>query len=194
MKIHDALLFELIKPDKSGKPTGDIIKIVGTANIKYRLEELVHSIELVYSATSLSKMLFEGQNKKTIIKEMAPDIIVKRLNTNSKEKAIVAIELETDVDFDFGESLRQIKKYKKEFGSQVNVIIPREYERFAPFYKNEEIHVWLWEAERIWECMICGNKTVKKGPVRPKCENCNKYSEHRLIGLQNTRFEEFSEV
>lgn len=39
MKVHDALILELIKPTRRGEPTGDIIRIVGSKKIKYNLEE-----------------------------------------------------------------------------------------------------------------------------------------------------------
>ena len=179
MKIHDALIAELIKLDKHGKATGDIIKIVGSSKIKWQLEELVY---------------WRGHYQQVMgtYIEMSPDILATRLRPTSEEMAQVAIELETDVDFDFGKSLRQIKNYKNKF-ADVRVIIPagKEYERFAPLYKNEGFRVWFWSAIRIWQCLRCGNITEKEGSIQPKCKKCNRYTKHELINLIGVKFEEF---
>jgi len=179
LKIHDALILELIKPDRHGEATGDVIKIVGSSKIKYQLEELVY---------------WRGHYQAVMgkIEEMTPDILVTRSRPTSEQTAQVAIELETDVAFDFGNSLRQIKNYKHKF-TDVRVIIPagKEYERFAPLYKNESFRVWLWKAIRVWQCLRCGNETEKEGAIQPKCEKCNKHTKHKLIGLKDTTFEEF---
>jgi len=179
LKIHDALIVELIKPDRNGEATGDIIKIVGGSEITYQLEELV------YWRGHYQRMMG------TFI-EMSPDILVTRLRPASGEMAQVAIELETDADFDFGKSLRQIKNYKSKF-ADVRVIIPagKEYERFAPLYKNEGFRVWLWKAIRVWQCLRCENVTEKEGAIQPKCNKCNKYTEHELIELKDIKFDEY---
>jgi hypothetical protein len=191
VKIHDALILEFIKPDKTGKPTGEIIKAVGTANIKYRLEQLVRFARRVSSPTySVLKLIFGSKRPEaTIIEEMTPDIVVRRMGT-SKEKETVVFELETDVDFDFGKSLRQIKNYQRRF-DDVRVIIPREYESFASLYKNDGFRVWIWRAIRVWQCLRCASVTEKEGAIPPKCEDCKKYTKHRLIGLKAVRFTEF---
>jgi rRNA maturation endonuclease Nob1 len=192
MKIHDAIICELIKPDPSGKPTGEIIKIVGTSKIRYRLEHSFRFLDRVYETnkSAISK-LFENPKKRTVIEEMTPDIVVVRLGLPKKEKnrKYIAIELETD--YDFGASLRQIKKYQKEFYNQVTMIISKKYEKFAPLYKNERINVWLWDAERIWECGRCGNKTISKETNQHFCTSCKKNTEHKLVDVQNVIFEEF---
>jgi len=179
LKIHDALIVELIKPDRYGEATGDIIKIVGGGKIKYQLEELVYwrGHHQVLTGTYM---------------EMSPDILVTRLRPAPGEMEQVAIELETDVDFDFGESLRQIKNYKNKF-ADVRVIIPagKEYETFAPLYKNEGFRVWLWKAIRVWQCLICGNVTEKEGAIPPKCKKCNKHTAHGLIELKDIKFDEY---
>lgn len=194
MKIHDAIICELIKPDSLGKPTGDIIKIVGTSKMRYTLEHSIRFIGTIYSKPSMVKALFEAPEKRTELVEMTPDIVVARLDLprNEKNRKDIAIEIETDYDFDFGESLRQIKKYKKEFNNQVTVIISKKYAKFAPLYKNEKINVWLWDAERIWECGKCGEKTTTKEVNQHSCKNCCKNTEHTLVDLQNVTFEEFS--
>ncbi len=194
MKIHDAIICELIKPDSSGKPTGDILKIVGTSKIRYKLEHSIRFIGTVYSKHSMVKSLFGDVEKRTELVEMSPDIVVARLDSprNEKDRKYVAIEIETDYDFDFGESLRQIKKYTKEFKNQVTVVISKKYVKFAPLYKNEKVNVWLWDAERIWECGKCGEKTTTKEVNQHFCKNCRKNTEHTLVDLQNVTFEEFS--
>lgn len=177
MTIHDELILELIMPDKAGKPTGKIIEIIGTSNLRYRLE--------------LSRDITE--NFETIA-TITPDIVV--MNLNSKDMIVSnresAIELENDIQWDFADSLRQIRKYGEEF-KDVVVIIPKEYERFASLYKNEGFRVWFWKVIRVWECMQCGTITEERRTVKPRCsdKNCNS-TELRLKGLKDTQFEEFS--
>lgn len=103
----------------------------------------------------------------------------------------VAIEVETDINLDFGASLRQVKKYQKRF-PKVIVIIPKEYERFVPLYKNESLRVWLWSATRIWECLRCGNIAYENRPITGfKClgKGCGS-KEHRLKGTTDEAFVE----
>jgi hypothetical protein len=184
--IDDELLLEIIKPNKLGEVEGGlIIKIVGTKNIEYFLEE---------SFLCLKKYEFTigtGVHSKFEEVIVCPDIVV----TIPAEKSQIAIELENDVQWDFGSSLRQIKKYQERF-RDTRIIIPDEYKRFAPLYKNEEFRVYLWKAKRIWQCLRCGTETLKEGPVAPKCSNSkcdNKnQSEFRLIGLKDTTIEEFT--
>ena len=195
MSIHDELILELIKPDKWGKPTGYIVNIVGTSNIKCKVEESVRFVREVhpYIPSRIKRIyyqLVEGLPTETVIEEMTPDIIVEILGSTSKEKELVAIELETDMDFDFGKSLRQIKKYARRF-KEVIIVIPKEYERFAVLYKNEGFRVYLWEATRIWECMRCGNTTEERKSIKPKCsrKSCRS-TEQRLKGVKNVTFKE----
>lgn len=182
MKIHDALIYELIKPEKSEpyKATGGIVDIVGTSNIRYTLESSFTYHEIPEQAVAVT---------------MTPDVVVTKLNLTLEEKETdrrnVAIELETDEDFDFGNSLRQIKKYQNKF-NDVRVIIPIEYEKFVPLYKNEGFRVYFWKAIRKYQCLRCKNETEIEGPFEPKCKKCNKYSKHRLIGLKDAKFDEFS--
>jgi hypothetical protein len=177
MKLHDALVYEIIKPNRQGEPTGDLIKIVGTSNIKYSIDEpqefqtrAQHSLE-------------------TIRELMAPDLTVTRLRPATGENPIVVVEVETDVDFDFGESMRQIRKYRK-ITREVRVIIPKTEEAFAPLYKSQGFRVWTWQATRIWECLRCGKMQEEEKILAPKCSAC-KTSEQRLRGLKDASFEEF---
>jgi hypothetical protein len=86
-----------------------------------------------------------------------------------------------------------VKKYQRKFDTRA--IIPYEYERFAPLYKNEGVRVWLWQAERKWKCLRCGTITVNKSRVPPKCKNdeCknNRRDEFDLVGLENADFNEY---
>ena len=179
MKIHDALVYELVKPTGHGEPTGEIIRIIGSKKIKYQLEETetfqrraTHSLE-------------------TIIDYMTPDIVVTRLRPSPGEAPKAVIEVETDVDFDFAKSLRQVKKYRR-IAPDVRVVIPKEYEKFASLYANEGFRVWLWKATRKYECLRCGNVTTIEGPYKPKCGKCEKYTKHRLIDLADAAFLEFT--
>jgi len=150
MTIHDELILALTQLYKKGK--APLYEIVESKDVNYRIEE------------PMNRELPSGN----IIK-MTPDIIV---HYKGSEKR-VAIEVENDIQWDFADSLRQVKKYKryppKNWKLKVIVIIPKEYQRFAPLYNNEEIPVWLWTATRIWECMRCGNITEEKRTLKPKC-------------------------
>jgi len=170
MTIHDELVRELIMLADWGKPTGYIIEIVGSANIKYVLEELFH-----HRAQRVSGKIHYI--------EMTPDIVVTNLSSGKK----TAIEVEGDINWDFAHSLRQVKKYKRnsrEF-QDVVVIIPKRYERFARLYKKEGFRVYLWKATRIWECMQCGNVMEDERTTKPRCssKDCNS-TEQTLKGLK----------
>jgi len=125
---------------------------------------------------------------------MTPDIMTKIFSPEEHETKTVVIELENDLQWDFGESLRQLRKYKLNF-KDTRIIIPKDYERFAPLYKKAGFRVFLWNAMRRWQCLRCGNETIKEGPVIPKCSNtkCGNHSqnEFRLIGLKDAVIEEF---
>lgn len=175
MTIDDELILELIKPDIH-EEVGEkalIVKIVGTRKIDYRLEEPTHY------GTHLDAI-------RGTITVISPDITVTILDEQRKQ---IAIELENDVQWDFGKSLRQVKKYQYKFDTRV--IIPEEYKRFASLYKHEGFRVYLWKAKRRWQCLRCGTIIEKEGPIQPKCKKCNKYTEHRLIGVKDTKIEEY---
>lgn len=185
MTIDDELILELIKPNRHGE-VGEkalIVKVVGSKKINYRLEEATSQIA-IENIETVEDIKFAETHRIT------PDITV----YVPREKREVAIELENDVQWDFGESLRQVKRYKDRF-DDVRVIIPEEYKRFAPFYKNEGFRVYLWKAIRKWECLRCETITDKRGPVQPKCKNktCGNKSrnEFRLIGLKDADIEEY---
>jgi hypothetical protein len=178
MTIDDELLLELFKPDRYGKVGKGalIVKIVGRADIGYNLEQ---SYWFYLDADAVIK------KEKT---QICPDIVV------SGEMGTIAIELENDIQWDFAESLRQMKNYKHQF-ADIRVIIPYEYERFAPLYKNEGGRVWLWQAKRKWRCLRCGTINVNESRVPPQCKNgkCKNKSrdEFDLVGLENADFNEY---
>lgn len=179
VKFHDALIHELIKPTRHGEPTGKIIRIVGTKKIKYQLEE---AFEFQKRAT---------HSLETIVDYMTPDIVVTRLKPLRGETPKVVIEVETDIAFDFAKSLRQVKKYKK-ITPDVHVVIPKEYDDFAPLYKSQGFRIWFWKAKRKYECLRCKSTTEIEGPYKPRCSTCNKYIKHRLVDLVNADFLEFT--
>jgi DNA-directed RNA polymerase subunit RPC12/RpoP len=180
MKLHDLLVYELIKPTRYKEPTGFIIKLIGSGDIAWRLEE---TETLQQRAT---------HSLETIVDYITPDIKVTRLRPAQDESPTVVVEVETDIDFDFAESLRQTKKYRR-ITPDVRVVIPKEYENFAPLYTNESFRIWFWEGNRILECLRCKNKIEIKGPYEPKCTSCgNKTTKHRLIGLKDVKFSEFT--
>ncbi len=173
MTIDDELFVELFKPQR-------LAKIVGTLKAKVQFEEPTY----YFGHYEDSERAFSPPKSELV--KMTPDITV----TFSRKKNIrVAIELENDIKWDFGESLRQLKKYKAKF-RDTRVIIPEEYKRFAPIYKNEGFRVYLWKAKRKWQCLKCGTITEKEGPIQPQCKNedCKNKNrnEFRLVGLQDT--------
>jgi len=177
MTIHDELVLELIKPDRRRQPTGYITQIVGGRNVNYILEELFYCSEERKTPVSTGFQLVE----------MTPDIVV----TNQSTGKTTAIELESDVDWDFANSLRQIKKYKrnsKDFNNVV-VIIPKKYERFAMLYENEGFPVYFWKATRIWECR-CGKVMEDERIVKPRCSSCNS-TELEFKRVKDVKFEPF---
>jgi len=194
MTIDDELLLELFKPDRYGKIGKDalIVKIVGTRKISYRLEETASGFQTHHE---VSKNLFDQRESE--LYKITPDIIVSpewKAIFPEKKSEEIAIELENDVHWDFGQSLRQVKKYKRKF-EDTRVIIPYEYERFAPLYKNEGIRVWLWQAKRKWKCLRCETITVNESRVLPQCKNqkCKnkRRDEFDLVGLENADFNEY---
>ena len=196
MTIDDELILELIKPERDGK-VGEkalIIGIVGQKEISYKLEESTQHTITYGSRTA---------NKLEIVK-ITPDILVKvesgTIKTTSNGGLIassdqyLAIEIENDIQWDFQDSLKQLKKYKINF-PDTRVIIPKDYERFAPLYKKEGFRVYLWKAIRRWQCLKCGIETVKEGPITPICSNskCKNHNqnEFRLVGVEDANIEEF---
>lgn len=176
MTIHDELILALTQPNEKGDVP--IYKMVGVSNAQYRIEE---------SAYFLPSRDHPNGSAPFPPRGITPDIIVRARTFPVEEWA--AIEVETDMDFDFGRSLQQVKKYKGKYG--VIVVIPKEYERFVPLYKNEGFRVYLWRAIRIWECMQCGHPSYVEKPIKPKCsaKGCNS-QEQRLKGIKNAEFVE----
>ena len=182
MTIHDELVLALTNPDEKGKVP--LSKIVKSSDISVKLEELVYR-----------PLPSAGEWKK-----MVPDIIVTlspKAHPESQRK--VAIELESDLKWDFAASLRQIKDYKQFLPSRqrqkydVIAIIPKEYERFVSRYNNEGIVVWLWEATAEWICELCGHTAIikmERAKILRKCEHekCS-FSGHHLKRLVSVSFE-----
>ena len=134
MTIHDELVLALTQPNEKGDVP--IHRMVGSNEIEYRIEESVY-LEPGEQPDYSAPLPPQG---------ITPDITV-TLRTFPAE-AKVLIEVETDMDLDFGMSLQQVKRYKKKYPGVI-VVIPKEYERFVPLYKNEGFRVYLWRATRI---------------------------------------------
>lgn len=188
MTIDDELILELIKPNDLGEVGEDglIAQIMGTKRLTYEIEETTfHWQEWLDQ---------NGATRKTELIPMTPDMVIKTASTKDNEVKATAIELENDLQWDFGESLRQLRKYKLNF-SDTRIIIPKDFQRFAPLYKKAGFRTYLWSAKRKWQCLKCKTETVKEGSSIPKCSNpkCNNHSqnEFRLIGLIDTIIEEF---
>lgn len=183
MTIDDELVLAFVKLSKRGKPVGQYItEMAESANIKYKLEETYY---MPNPRNPQARFLSDYVR-------MTPDIVV----TNLDNGRSTAIEIENDIQWDFAQSLRQIKKYREnrvDF-QKVVVIIPKRYERFARYYKNEGFEVYLWEATRLWQCMKCDTKIPSKKTGKPKCTNrdCNS-NELALVGLEAHKFVPFKE-
>jgi len=193
MTIDDELLIELLKPDRFGE-VGDgalIIKIVGSKNIYYQLEEPTYFWRIYTKHMPNFYTEHIPKFEREVVK-IRPDIMV---IFPSEKFRHVAIEVENDVQWDFGKSLEQVKKYKEQLFEDTRVIIPKEYMRFAPLYKHEGFRVYLWKAKRKWKCLRCGTITPNESRVPPKCRNkeCDNKSrnEFDLVGLKDTEIEEF---
>ena len=198
MTITDELLYEILKPKPTGKISDDapIRRIIGKKEIAYKLEK----------STAYTQKLGYGKNTELDIVKITPDILVRVSSTinpletsplsSSNSEQYVALEIENDVHWDFKKSLRKLKKYKARF-PDTRVIIPKEYERFASFYVNEGINVYLWDGKRRWQCLKCGTETAIKGLITPKCSKpkckSHKQNEFRLIGLKDTIINEFKQ-
>ena len=189
MTIDDELLLELIKPDRIGKIGKEALVLKILAN--YRKEIIGYKLE---ESTYYWNTYEFGTIPKQELVKMTPDITV--AIHKEDQVRLIAIELENDIHWDFGESLRQLKRYKGniKFFDTI-VIIPYEYKRFAPLYKNEGLRVWLWRAKRKWQCLRCETITVNESRVPPQCKNekCKnkRRDEFDLVGLENADFNEY---
>ncbi len=148
MTIDDELILELIKPDAKGRVREEalIVSIIGTREIEYILE----------GSTYYSESYGTGEDQKTEFVGITPDITVKIKPKKGIKEAVkkmltemvigpevgVALELENDIQWDFQDSLSQIKKYKKKL-QDTRIIIPHDFKRFAPLYKHEGFRVYL---------------------------------------------------
>lgn len=120
---------------------------------------------------------------------MSPDIVIHSVSPSKT----IAIELENDVNWDFGHSLRQIRKYKRNRAFQeVIVIIPKKYERFAILYANQGFRVYLWKATRLWECNAC--EQIIEGNKATKCKTAHCRGEMEFKGITDVEFTPFSSV
>ena len=176
MGIHSELILALCQRDEKGQIP--LIKVVGTANIEVRFEESLY-LPARDQPDFTAPLPPRG---------ITPDIIVTTLGIPKRK---IAIEVESDIDFDAGKTLRQIKKYSEIF--ETKLIIPKEQEKYAPYFKNEGFRVYLWTATRIWECMKCGQKTYEKTSFKPRCSNkqCHASRSLRLAGLKEIEIDEY---
>jgi hypothetical protein len=174
MTIDDELLHALLNPQKGGKVGKDalILETTRRTDFEYKLEELSD--------------FFRDQHA-VIRKE--PTYICPDITIFPKSGHKIAIELENDLQWDFMASIRKIKDYKQVF--ETRVIIPKMYEKFAPFYQNEGFRVYLWTAIRRWKCEKCETINEKEGPFEPKCRKCKKRTRHTLVNIKDVKIEEY---
>ena len=174
MTVHDELILKIIEKDENGvMPLHKITNTPENEDISFRLE---HTFTLPWGGSLVLA---------------TPDIVVffKQRESDSKNPYAnppihgYAIEIENDIQWDFSDSLRQIKKYFQ--GYYPIVIIPKIYERYKEPYEHEKIDVWLWSAKRIWECMDCGDILQSDKTGKPKkCLGCNS-NQLRLKGISD---------
>jgi len=170
------LILALCQRDEKGNIP--LVKVVGTMNIEVQFEESLY-LPARDQPDFTAPLPPRG---------VTPDIIV---TTLAVPKQKIAIEVESDIDFDPEKTLRQIKKYSEIF--ETRLIMPKEQEKFAPYFKNEGFRVYLWTATRIWECMKCGQKTYEKTSIKPRCSNtqCHASQSLRLAGLKEIELDEY---
>jgi hypothetical protein len=198
MTIDDELLVEIFKPERDGRIGKEALmrRMLGAPEerIEYKIEESMGFTKINRQKDQKTFEKYTIVSRTTEDINVTPDIVINLydLGTNFSE---IAFELENDIQWDFQESLRQIKKYKMRY-PDTRVIIPEDYRRFAPLYKNEGITVYLWKAKRRWHCLRCGTETDKEGPVAPRCskKSCDNksLSDYRLIGLKDVEIEAYT--
>lgn len=173
MTIHDELVLKLIEPDRLGKATGYVTEIVGSKNLRFDLEQIY----------------WHRGHYEAILKTFersSPDIVVYSISPSKT----TAIELENDEHWDFGHSLRQVRKYRRNTSFEdVVVVIPKKYERFATLYVTQGFRVYLWKATRLMECNKCGEGPSDNKPTKCKTANCK--GELELIGIKDVEFTPF---
>lgn len=178
MTIHDEIILSLVQEDKEN--ITPLERIIKKSVVSYRFEE--------------SRRI---QNNDAEFVNISPDITISILDPNREGYTqSIALELESDIRWDWGASLRQVKKYQRNQTfkwADIVVIIPKEYSRFVKLYQNEGFNVWLWSATAEWVCERCGHisyKFMRRPIIMRKCEGekCS-YSDHHLRRLTQVLFE-----
>ncbi len=104
----------------------------------------------------------------------------------------MAVELENDIKWDYENSIRQMKLYRRyrhlDKQTELIAIIPKYYERFAGGYKQERIDVRLWSATRLLQCMRCGEITPTADKPNTKCVYCQ-HGNLRFTGIQDEKYQ-----
>jgi DNA-directed RNA polymerase subunit RPC12/RpoP len=174
VKLHDELVFALTQPDgKGGTP---LTRIVGLPDLTFKLED-----SSFVRGDDQRGYMVSGE-----LVGITPDIVAARAGI----PPTIAIEVETGIKFDFGESLRQVKKYLRKFET-VFVVIPKELKKPVPLYKNEGIRVCLWEASWLWKCSQCNQNRESRGSAPPRCPECNReVQEQQLDEIRDVEFVE----
>ena len=161
MGIHSLLVLRLCRDEKGEIP---LVKVVGTSNIEVRFGES-YLLPVTDQPDFTAPLPPRG---------ITPDIVVTRLG----ESDTIAIEVKGDIRFDPEKTLEQIKKYSKIF--EVRLIIPKEQEKYGPYFRNEGFRVYLWKATRVWQCESCLESTHEKTRIKPRCSNQRCKSPHKL--------------
>jgi len=174
MTIHDEIIKEITKPNEQGKTILDDMISFPIRNIELEAYRRVVNPE--------------GEFEK-----ICPDIIV---DVEYEGRNQLAIEVESDITWDFASSLRQVKKYRRNQSIRfldVKAIIPKDYEEYAPLYRNEDIDVWTWQALSHWICYGCDTRQavhLQRPRIVRRCENEEKHEHHlRLEFLSDVKIE-----
>ena len=74
---------------------------------------------------------------------------------------------------------------------KMNLVIPKDFEEFLPFFKKRGISVFVWEADGEWKCSKCDKLIVTVALWKPKhCSTCDIQRSFSLVGINNFKLRE----
>jgi len=178
MTIHDELMVSLVRKES------------GITKLEQILDRKINRINFEY-ATSV-------RTNENVVIDICPDIVLEVDDLHiSNTTRMIAIEIKSDKTWNFSESLRQVKKYRRNQTinwEDVIVIMPLYYEQFSPLYLNEGIKVFVWSAQSDWFCSRCNSGFslhVERNEIPAKCnKDCRaNQNEIELMGLSEVVIE-----
>ena len=169
-KIHDALLLELVKKDNNGK-FPNLLKLVSDGNFSTKL-----SVDLKEKGCVDVVLTYP---KRPVLHQIGDSGVLGTEGTSD-----IAFELITDIDFDAGKKLEQVNRYKKGF-HDVRVIIPEEYNSYAPLFSMNDVKVHTWTGTRKWKGKYCDHITEVKDSSEQPIECICKKRELYFVGFKD---------